>query len=94
MVELWRFGVQELRPSDPLAVRLVPKCFWDFRVLMVYRSGREAELGDDHHFEGNWGLHFWDAGRQEIESRKYESTFVNLGPRVSGIDRHVFAESV
>ena len=21
----------------------------------------EAKLGGDRHFEGNWGLHFWDA---------------------------------
>jgi hypothetical protein len=48
--------------------------------VMTRTRGREAELGDDRHFEGNWGLHFWDAGLQEIESRKYESTPVNLGP--------------
>ena len=29
------------------------------RVMRETRVG-EAELGDDRHFEGNWGLHFCD----------------------------------
>jgi hypothetical protein len=34
---------------------------WPAQMVTRRTREREAELGGDHHFEGNWGLHFWDA---------------------------------